>query len=54
LTDQRPNYGQNRTLYPAALALIALYLLIRTIGGQPEDATAIATFASALLPHNHP
>jgi hypothetical protein len=50
LTDQRPNYDQNPTLYPTALALIAIYALIRTIGGQPEDATAIATLAGALLP----
>jgi hypothetical protein len=48
LPSSGPHFDQYPPLYPTAL--IALYLLIRTLGGQPEDATAIAALAGALLP----
>jgi hypothetical protein len=54
LTGQRPNYDQNPPLYPTALALIALYALIRTIGGQPADVEALATLFGVLLPLYRP
>ncbi|GAX57285.1 hypothetical protein [Streptomyces olivochromogenes] len=49
MTDDSPHNDQNPTPYLSIIALAALYLLIRTIGGQPEDATAAITVASPLL-----
>jgi hypothetical protein len=49
VTDDRPHNDQNPTPYLQALALTALYFLIRTMGGQPEDAGALTALASPLL-----
>jgi hypothetical protein len=49
VTDERPNNGQNQTPYLNITILAALYLLIRLIGGQPEDASALTALASPLL-----
>lgn len=53
MTGHHPNYDQNPPLYPA-LTLLALYLIARTIGGQPADLAAIASILGALLPLHRP
>lgn len=53
MTDPHPNYDQKPPFYPA-LGLLALYLLARTIGGQPADVEALAALFGALLPLYRP
>jgi hypothetical protein len=54
VTDAHPNFGQNPTPYVNLIALTTLYLLIRLIGGQPEDATAVLALVSPLLTQIRP
>jgi hypothetical protein len=49
MSEPRPNFDQNPTPRLGIIALAALYLLIRLIGGQPEDAGALTALASPLL-----
>jgi hypothetical protein len=53
VTDAHPNFDQNPTPHLNLITLAALYLLIRTIGGQPEDANAALVLASPLLAIHH-
>ncbi|MEU7338677.1 hypothetical protein [Streptomyces sp. NPDC007074] len=53
MTDHHPHNDQNPTPYLQTLTLIALYLLVRTTGGHPEDASTLTALALPLLPIHH-
>lgn len=49
VTESCPNNGRIATQHLQIVLLAAFYTLIRSMGGDPEDATAYTLFFGALL-----